>query len=167
MTAIENAQQLAARFVNYCRSNALSLNGLVDRVAAEYTLTDDTCKAVILHCHEHALELGGLVELIGALRHILIHDPIASGICDDVAARHGRVASIEDTGLRFKQGVSADGGVTLSRVHQVGFSIAHEIASDVVTMIKGVRVTVEVGPDATALFYHVTTLDDSGNMVQM
>jgi hypothetical protein len=55
---------LAARIANYCRSNALSLGGLVDRIAEDYRLTQANADAVIEYCQDHCLTLNGLLSEI-------------------------------------------------------------------------------------------------------
>lgn len=70
-TLDQQAVLLAARVVNYCRSNYLSLGGLVDRIDTEYQLTQETADAVIQYCVDHSLTLNGLVDTIAQFHNEL------------------------------------------------------------------------------------------------
>lgn len=62
----KQARELASQVVNYCRSKALSLGGLVERIKAAGYVTRETADAVIVYCEEHSLMLGGLVSTLAS-----------------------------------------------------------------------------------------------------
>lgn len=67
------AQLLRGRVVNYARSNALSLGGLVNRLAAMGSALDlETTAELIAYCRRNALSLNGLIEEVHALRRELM-----------------------------------------------------------------------------------------------
>lgn len=77
-----------------------------------------------------------------------VADPVGAAIADDMAER--------EAGLRFKQGVNADGGVTLTRVQQVALYSAVAVALEVNRLVGAEVVTIEVSPtDEKALRYIV------------
>lgn len=62
----QQAVELAAQLVDFCRSPRLSLGGLVERIKAAGYVTRETADAVIVYCEEHSLMLGGLVSTLAS-----------------------------------------------------------------------------------------------------
>lgn len=66
---IPGHELIRARLVNYCKSNALALGGMVEVLADGEALTFERACTVIAYCEAHALRLNGLlVELGQAVR---------------------------------------------------------------------------------------------------
>ena len=79
-TTADKAQQLRARVVNYCRSNALNLGGIVHTLADMNRALDmGTAREIIAYCARNALTLNGLLAEVQALHSdMMLSAPFAN-----------------------------------------------------------------------------------------
>lgn len=86
-------------------------------------------------------------------------DPVGGAIADDMASQDGA--------LRFKQGVNADGGVTLTRVQQVAQYTGLHMALEAMRQTGNkVAVTVEIVPFGDRALNYIVT-NDEGESVKL
>lgn len=89
-------------------------------------------------------------------------DPVTAVMTED-----RRAPTIADQGLRFKQGVNADGGVTMTRVQQVAQYTALKLALEAMRQTGNkVAVTVEIVPFGDRALNYIIT-NDEGESVKL